>query len=332
MRVRSFSRLVLALSFALVLMAAGCTTTAKQTSLFESRHESLTKNYTPGEITSIKRNFKVNPSQYSQAFGEMLLWQMHQKCPELGGAFIRIPELNDGINPKEAKAMVSIWNLVKDLDIPPDFFDSTENLEGKTNAITGLPSELHTIREMVLIGRGDRIYSAPLQALLWGYMDEHFSKDDNPLKNYNGPLEFVKPVWGKMDGPRWENFEEVVGRLNTARLIDYYETKKFTYEYYDSGNWWGGTFIPDARPNLIFKKKRGNCVAYSVFTEESLKRSGYEAWMKVFDTPKGEHATVLFKDKDKGKIYVLDNAYFQKKDRWILGPFNSENEALEAFK
>jgi len=103
----------------------GCATATKQPSIFQTNPSLLTKQYTPDQITTIQQNFETNPAQYSQELGDLLLWQMHQKSPEFALEFAQTPELNDGIDQKEASAMMSIYNLIKDLDIPPDLFTKT---------------------------------------------------------------------------------------------------------------------------------------------------------------------------------------------------------------
>ena len=111
-----------ALIFILLLLVLGCATATKQPSLFETNPTLLTKQYTPDEIAAIKQNFDANPLQYSQEFGNLLLWQMHQKSSEFAKEFAQTPELNDGINPAEANAISSIYNLIKDLDMSPSLF------------------------------------------------------------------------------------------------------------------------------------------------------------------------------------------------------------------
>ena len=240
---------------------------------------------------------------------------MHQKSPQFALEFAQTPELNDGINPQEARAMMSIYNLIKDLNIPKDLFeekgqyehdmhkiimewrgnsdkksdwsgwfmnlsstyidpgrvynaqpigfeqgedeidyaklkqrgdiiwnstandkdtdgmivtfeypihkeillhingqllrftlsdllsknklmfaekDGLDGLEGKLiirNAYkTDLTPELLALKEMVLAGKGDNEFSAPLQALLWGYMDGKFKEGDNPFETYKSAL------------------------------------------------------------------------------------------------------------------------------------------------
>ena len=87
---------------------------------------------------------------------------------------------------------------------------------------TNIVPELYAIREMVLAGEGEHRYSSLMEALLWGYMDGKFKEGDNPLKDYIGPVEFVKTIWGDMEGERWDEFDEVARRVNSLRLFNYW--------------------------------------------------------------------------------------------------------------
>jgi len=283
-------------------LVAGCATATKQPSLFQTNPDLLTRQYTPAQISRIQKNFEANPLQYSQELGNLLLWQMHQKSPEFALEFAQTPELNDGIDQKEAKAIKNIYNLIKNLDIPPDLFTEKERLNiykiimkwkgnsdaksdwsghfyqspgekildakpinfeqaedridykrlaengelkwesmsasededgikitlkypkgdkimfdinnqlllsftktdtllnplmqfDEKNGLEGtltitkdlegnLPKKLYALKDIVLAGENDYRYSAPLQALLWSYMDGHFKEGDNPFKHY----------------------------------------------------------------------------------------------------------------------------------------------------
>jgi len=406
---------------------AGCVTATKQPSLYNTNPTLLTKQYTPDEIAAVKQNFKANPLQYSQELGNLILWQMHQKCPEFALEFAQTPELNDGINAKEAKAMMSIYDLIKDIDIPHDLFiqkdqeeydkiilewhginekkttwdgffyqsphgniidakpigfeqgedgidyerlkegelkwksistlndrdgilitlrypqgnkivfdinnqmlsftkldiltkdslvfDEKDGLEGaltiKNASKTNLSPKLYALKDMVLAGENDYRYSAPLQALLWGYMDGKFKEGDNPFENYINALDFVKPIWGNMEGQRWGGFDEVTSRLNLPELLDYYEQQNFSYQYYIG---------PLKSPKSVFKSRMANCVDNSYFVVHCLGKAGYKAGtIRVKSgSPEGHRISYY---KDKGKIFIIDNGTIVPQG--IMGPFNS---------
>ena len=103
-------RMLLIVAF--LAFAAGCATATKQPSLYDTQPDLLTKQYSADQIKAIEQNFNANPLQYSQQLGNLLLWQMHQKSPQFALEFAQAPELNDGINKQEARAMTSIYNFI----------------------------------------------------------------------------------------------------------------------------------------------------------------------------------------------------------------------------
>lgn len=418
------SRRMLLIVTALAL-AAGCATATKQPSLYDTQPDLLAKQYSPDEIKAIEQNFKVNPLQYSQQLGNLLLWQMHQKSQQFALEFAQTPELNDGVNAKEVKAMTSIYNLIKDLKIPRDLFEGKDmplgthkiimewrgnsnvkgdwsgfflhmgysqdmyhsknagkvfsaeplkleegedyiNLEGgnldwksysskgdtdgiivaltfpkdgvltssinnklvivkrsellsknqlyfnekdglegtliiKNASETNLTPESYAVRDMVLAGEGDYKFSAPLQALLWGYMDGKFKEGDNPLKNYQDTLEFVKTIWGEMEGDRWDKFDEVADRLNTLELFKYWVIHNLTYCDPMVG------YTKSARKT--FSDKCGDCSDMVEFARVVLGKAGYNVIREDIITE--SHVIGHFKDK-KGNRWGVDSKYIRR--------------------
>jgi hypothetical protein len=430
---------LLALYFAFLAaltFLAGCAG-SKIPSLYDTNPVLLNKQYTVEEITKIEQNFNENPKQYSQELGNLILWRMYKKNSEFARKFAQTPELKEGIDEKKAKAMVGIYNLIKDQDISTNLFEDkgsddhvhqiimewsgniksnwsgtiylrkSGNLTGKildvqpigceqgedeidqeswrkagnlswkslagqedTDGIafslefplhkklevsinkqvlrfspadvsaqdlvfdekdglkgrlivknarkTNFSKELLALRDMVLAGKGDQRFSAPLQALLWGYMDGYFRDADNPFKNYYGPLDFVKPIWGKMEGQRWEDFETVTSRLNLPELVDYYELMKFKYIYSSSRG-------EDILAVTIFKERKGSCGFYASFAKYCLRKAGYDAAGLRFRWGVEAHHIVVY--TEKGKHYSLDRA---RRKVGILGPFDTIAEILKA--
>ncbi|NQS88346.1 hypothetical protein HQ584_00940, partial [Patescibacteria group bacterium] len=395
----------------------------------------LKKSYTAGEIASIEQGFKANPLKYSQAMGDLILWRMHHKSPEFALEFAQTPEIADGINAQEAKAMNSILQLIKPIEIPKDLyekkesnsnvhkiimewkgnkesdwngrfldlgninylsgkiltaepinfeaedvidqeylkrfedlkwksvsregdtdgiifnlqapihkevifyinskelkftpadllkkdlvFDEKDGLDGKLTIKNGyqnsLTPELFAIRDMVLAGEGEYRYSSPLQALLWDFMDGKFKEGDNPFKDYKGLVEFVKPIWGWMEGERWRDFDTVTSRLNRPELVDYYTKNRFTYKFYLS---------PVGSASAAFSEKGGNCVQIEAFQRYCLNKGGYSADLLKVEPWNNEatwHAVTEF--LNNGKRFIMDNG--TATPIGIIGPFNSLGE------
>jgi len=174
----------------------------------------------------------------------------------------------------------------------------------------GLASDLNAMKDMVLAGEGDHRFSAAMQALLWGYLDGSFGVGDNPFGDYRSVVHFVKPIWGDMKGERWDEFGEVTSRLSLPELVDYYERKNFSYEYYRG---------PLRSVQQVFKDKRANCYDTTEFTVWCLRKGGYRAGSMVIQGAFEGHNVTYY--KDKGKWFVMDNG-----GRWhagIKGPFDS---------
>lgn len=420
------------LVFLLALQSACAFKPAIRPNYLKGKETLLQTILTKEEAEKLKINFKQNPAQYSQQMADHTFTKINQKNPEIAKELAEIPELNDGINTSEAKAVNSIYHLIKNAKIPPNIFKekktdkdtlelilewqgnsneksdwsgaiyvssnftkidgkilnaqpiglekeedqidykklkqngdliwkSTSNkkdtdgllitldiptykkinlhingqllnftpaevlsknqitfnekkgLEGKLtikNAnSTNLTPETFALKYIILAGKGDYKFSAPLQALLWAYMDGKLKEGDNPLKNYPGNLEFTKKIWGDMEGKRWENFEEVTSRLNLPELIDHYIKKKFHYDFYI------GDKQSDER---TFELKSGNCYDTSDFIVYCLTKAGYKADLLWVDSsiPEG-HIIVNFEDKDKE--FIMDNGTPFPKG--ILGPY-----------
>jgi hypothetical protein len=119
-------------------------------------------------------------------------------------------------------------------------------------------------------------------------------------------------------GSQWADFNTVVERLNDPNLIDYYELRNFSYEFYISN--FNGT-----HPEGIFKRSKGNCVAYTTFTIHCLKKAGYFATHEMVPgIVSTYHITTIY--KDNGDWFIIDNS---RKNVGHVGPFSSLQEAIK---
>ena len=199
-------------------------------------------------------------------------------------------------------------------------FDEKDELDGTLNVrkyyIPRLNSELYAVKEMVLAGKADYRFSAPLQALLWGYMEGKFAEDDRPFANYKDNVEFVRPIWGDMKGSRWENFDEVAGRVNTPRLFDYWLNHTIDYAHPRVG------YTKPAEKT--FADKWGDCSDVAELGKVFLGRAGYN--VKKICTP--NHVMGYIK-KDGLYWVVID---FKKPgirgENFFKGPSKRLNELI----
>lgn len=103
-----------------LFILCACGPASKQASVIQSNPQIFEKGYSQTEQEQITRGFKARPAQYSQQYGQFILSQMFQKSPEFAKEFAQTPELNDGINPAEARAMQHIYKLVSKVKIPKE--------------------------------------------------------------------------------------------------------------------------------------------------------------------------------------------------------------------
>lgn len=121
----------------------------------------------------------------------------------------------------------------------------------------------------------------------------------------------IKSGENKKDSPRWDDFKEVTDRLNSPELVNYYEWKRFSYEYY-----WNIPGYSDNNPDLhyVFKKNKGDCAYITAFTVYCLKKAGYRAYTKYVspNDPRFRfHAITVF--EQNGKRCIMDNGSVNKK-------------------
>jgi len=99
---------------------------------------------------------------------------------------------------------------------------------------------------------------------------------------------------------KWEDFNTVVERLNSPKLLNFYQRSNFNY-WTDRGSRLGNS-------RLIFKKKKGDCRDYTAFSVSCLEKAGYEAWAIKVVSSTGRAFHVVCEYKDNGKEYIMDNS------------------------
>lgn len=122
MKLRQIKYLLPLTACLFTLLFLSCAVPTRQPSYFDKHPNVLKKQYTTDEIAALEKNLEANPLQYSQAVGDLLLWQMHQKSPEFALEFAQTPEIADGIDAQEVKAMRSIYGLVEGITISSNLF------------------------------------------------------------------------------------------------------------------------------------------------------------------------------------------------------------------
>ena len=154
----------------------------------------------------------------------------------------------------------------------------------------GWTHEQYALHDMVRSGQG-KGFSAPLKALLKAYKDGMFKKGDNPFENYTGVIDFIKPLWGDMEGPGWSNINEVSKWVNSEELLNIWINKYITYGK--------GRIGYTKYAKKTFEDRTGDCSDVVELGTKILGKSGYN--VKKVCTPRH----VMGYIEKNGLIYVI---------------------------
>ncbi len=220
----------------------------------------------------------------------------------------RLPEIRDGVSEEDLEALSDICSL---------YVTSPESRE--------------TFELMIETGiKISRKYCTPLQALLWLAYDNEFDKH-NPLKDYSIE-KLLNDAWKNTAisenyrSNKWQDFNEVVDRLNSPKLVEIYLQDNFTYSY-TRGEPEG---VKSAEQ--IFNDKKGACYDHALFAGYCLKKNGYDEvsglcvrYERIHMGYFHGHIVLVFQDTKDSLYYTVDNWGGSK----VHGPFESIDEAAE---
>jgi hypothetical protein len=232
----------------------------------------------------------IDQVQSSEA--KALLQQLDNMDSDLALEVGRLPEFQENIREPQILALTRFINVMANASV----------------------AEKANLAKLLQIGYPKvRKYSAPLQAIFW-VMEK---KVDENILRYS-LVELLDKAWDFSDS-RWEDFETVTDRLNTPRLINYYQRKRFIFIPYPE-------HPVDSR--WLFKTNKGTCVEFTSFSLICLKKAGYKA--AGYSPPgksdgfPGFHQVTLFKGKN-GTLYVMDNGRICKKGVLKLSEYLGRN-------
>jgi hypothetical protein len=103
----------------------------------------------------------------------------------------------------------------------------------------------------------------------------------------------------------WSNYNEVLDRLNSPELVDYYVRNQIDYANYWEILGYSGNV---GSPHYVFKYKKGDCLYISAFVVEALRRNGYSAWidkMPPLRSSDSFHAVSVF--EIQGEKCIIDD-------------------------
>jgi len=278
--------------------------------LYDTRPGLFSKQYTTGEIRAIKAGFKVYPFDYSQEFGDLLLWQIHYKNQSFSRQLAQLRLLNDRTTPDEARALHTIYFYIKGIQ-------AVQKKKANSTLESG-SRRLHIINEMTEDGltNDPYRYSPSPEAFLWLIMDGYF---DVQLfeEEYVNSLTFTKTVWGNMEGSRWEDFDAVAARGNTPERLHYYITKNITYKK-------GHNTQSETQ---VFSRGFGDCCDVAFFGKYLLARAGYNTTLRDVKYTNDQQYGLLVKQQDGHYLLAVD---FTPAGNTLTGPYGALSQVDDA--
>ena len=227
-----------------------------------------------------------------------LFEDLYKRNPKLALEIGKLPEWQDGISAKEVAAL---RNIIELYDYDPVAFNLAFDMmykEGKPDV---------------------RRFCSPLQALFWQSGKNKFSRENNPLKDFQIKT-WLYPYINdsiKNGESKWTNFDEVTDRLNSPTLVFRYILLNIAY---------------DAEHNMlltpyqVFKYKIGHCHEQSLLAAYCLEKAGYDAVLVRAWSPTWTSGHTVVAYHDDGKLYKLDTS----RGLGIRGPFKSYAEIAES--
>jgi len=216
------------------------------------------------------------------------LAQIH---PLIGTELGRLPEIQDGISPKDESALE---NLVK-------LYDSTK---GNFN---------NAFQQMYQEGKPEvRKYCTPLRYLFKLAGQGDLNNINSLIEDYD-IYDFMETAWRNIEPPK--DLDIITSELNSPRLLDINYIMFFNYME-NNGMW--------QDPKETFERKEGNCLDHAIFNSYCLDKGGYKTlllWSKNFDI-EGNRGHIVSTFNDKGELSYLDIGSHPG----MFGPFESLRE------
>jgi hypothetical protein len=190
-----------------------------------------------------------------------------EKAPDLARELGRLPDLADGVDPKEIAGLEAIH----------------QSYSGRPDAWA------RVFEAMNRVGLPDRRrYLAPLQALFWRAQDGGAAALNRMVDGYD-LTRLLDQAWKPDPRRGWKDFDTVADRLQAPELAAWYLKHRFSYQ-------WDAMDRPrDDR--TTFQKGGGVCRHWASFATHCLIRNGYLAknltvWWDV-DDHRGHTVTVI---------------------------------------
>jgi len=207
---------------------------------------------------------------------QTLFQQLYTLNPALALEIGRLPEFQGKVGKRQVVAMRR-------------FVDLIENAKADEKA---------NLSMLLKEGKPDfRRYCVPLQAVFWLLEKEKCLLKPNPLQY--SLIDILIYAWDFTEEYRWKDFKIVTERLNTPKLINYYERDNFMYVSHG---------VCPGSAKLIFKSKWGCCSDFTAFSEYCLRRAGYRARAIKVVSPTGKRYHIVCEYEENNKKYIMDNS------------------------
>ena len=229
------------------------------------------------------------PDAFDSMFDEMYkvgLPNVRKYCSPLQALFwlvedgrLEINEICNGIlrGYNQDDLIRSAWNFRESINL---------SMEQLKIIINTLPQE----KQRMYDGVTNRYTANNITLFLYNDNQEYFSKESEKI---------IKDAISQYH-LRWGDYETVIERLNSPKLINFYQRRNFTY-WTDHGNRYGFS-------KIIFESKEGDCRDYTAFSVYCLQKAGYEAMAIKVVSPTGKAFHVVCEYKENGKEYIMDNS------------------------
>jgi len=248
-------------------------------------------------LTELEKSFLKEPDNYIQQLFDNYISEIDKINPELAMELLKLPDF-ETVDIKDIEALEDILYSAKESEYKKFFEDCmNEGIEDK------------------------RIYCSPLEALLWIAYDNELDHWD--LSIYS-PESLTRSAWKYSStsyffrSERWQNFDEVVDRLNSPDLLVIYMDNNFSYDWKKHERWVAGDHSWDM-PLDTFKNKKSDCGGQAIFALYCLLENGY--MYDNFDTyrnnvasllgcwdpsnPQASHTVLLYKENNV--FYTIDS-------------------------
>jgi hypothetical protein len=269
-------------------------------------------------LTELEKDYLKNPEgQCLQRLFDTYLSEIGKADPDLAVELLKLPDLTE-IDMRDVEALEDILGIAGEGPVFEEAIDALldEGIEAK------------------------RKYCSSLEALLWIAYDDEIDRWSS-AKDFSVESVVVR-AWNEStasnnyQSKRWSEFDTVVDRLNSPKLISIYMVDNISYDFNKMGAFEKSGSDVWQTPVQTFRKKSGICKDQARFALYNLLENGYE--FDDFDRYRDDSACILFacaRNWTPGKghlvcLYIDEGDFFTIDNGRLKGPFTTIAEAADA--